>query len=273
MTVKGRAPAKINLALHVTGQRDDGYHLLESLVVFAEHADRLTISAADTLSLRVSGAFAKGVPTDGSNLVLKAATLLQRKRGVGAGASIILEKNLPHGGGIGGGSSDAATALRLLAELWQVEPLSAAQALELGADVPVCMHAPDPCFMGGIGEVVEPATPLPKFWLVLVNPGVGVPTKAVFEQYDKLHGSNRLGLAPLPDNTDVQMLEAWLLGQRNDLTYIASGAGLAPVIGTVLQVIRDSIGSDCAEMSGSGSTCWGYCKTQGCGRNCTGFDC
>ncbi len=261
MTVEGFAPAKINLALHVTGRRDDGYHLLDSLVVFGKQTDKITICAAETLSLQVTGPFAKGVPTDGDNLVVKAAELLRRKRRIIAGASIFLEKNLPHGGGIGGGSSDAATALRLLAEFWKVEPLRTTEALTLGADLPVCMHAPEPCFMRGVGEIVELAPTLPEFWLVLVNPGVPVPTRTVFELHDKLYDFSPLGLEPLPDLNDVEKMETWLLGQRNDLTKVASEYALAPMISTVLQAIREQMKSTCADMSGSGSTCWGYFKT------------
>ncbi len=259
--VKGLASAKINLALHVTGRRADGYHLLDSLVVFAEQADELTITTAETLSLVVGGPFAKGVPTNGTNLVMQAAKLLQQLRDVSEGASISLEKNLPHGGGIGGGSSDAATALRLLAKLWQVTPLNAAEALPLGADLPVCMQAPTPCFMQGVGEIIKTAPPLPEFWLVLVNPGVNVATGAVFQQFDQRSDFSSAGLEALPNPNGIEQMETWLNGQGNDLTKVASQDAIAPVISDVLSELREYSENNCAEMSGSGSTCWGFFRT------------
>ncbi|MDH3263802.1 MAG: 4-(cytidine 5'-diphospho)-2-C-methyl-D-erythritol kinase, partial [Paracoccaceae bacterium] len=169
------APAKINLALHVTGQRPDGYHLLDSLVVFAPVGDRLTAAPADALSLSVTGPFAEGVAPDETNLVLKAARAL----GPGRGAAITLEKKLPVASGIGGGSADAAAALRALARLWEL-PLPGLKAvLALGADVPVCL-ASRPSRMRGIGEIVEPL-PLPvPVNIVLANPGHAVSTPQVF---------------------------------------------------------------------------------------------
>lgn len=255
------APAKINLALHLTGLRDDGYHLLESLVVFADVGDVLTVAAAKDLSLIVTGPKAAGVPIDAANLVLKAAHRLRDLRGVMAGAAITLEKHLPHGGGIGGGSSDAACALRLLSNLWNVSPLSIAEALPLGADLPVCMMAPSPMIMTGIGESLIPAPPLPVGWLVLVNPGVTLPTRAVFAEHDKQSRTGGTGLQRfdgyrLPLNTED--FSAWLGGQRNDLTKIAAAPQFAPVIGDILAMLQTHLGVSHADMSGSGSTCWGW---------------
>lgn len=266
MTVEGHAHAKINLALHVTGRRGDGYHLVHSLVVFAQQADRLTVTAAKNLELKVTGPFADGVPANGRNLVMKAAQLLQRLRHVVDGASITLEKFLPHGGGIGGGSSDAATALRLLAELWQVAPLGVAEALPLGADVPVCMQAPHPCFVRGVGEIVEPVTGLPEFWLVLVNPGVHVATARVFALHDELYESDSGALAPLPDPMGVNDVKLWLRKHRNDLSRIVSRQSLAPVIDQIFDTLLDSTGCGAADMSGSGSTCWGFFQTESAAR-------
>lgn len=134
-TIKGTAPAKVNLTLHVTGQREDGYHLLDSLVVFASAADQLGASVAPDLRLQVGGPFATGVPTDESNLVMRAAAALQQARGVRLGAALTLDKHLPHAAGIGSGSSDAAIALTMLADLWNVAPLppEAPEVLALGA--------------------------------------------------------------------------------------------------------------------------------------------
>ena len=145
MAIEVTAPAKVNLALHVTGRRADGYHLLDSVVGFADLGDRLRFDVAEDLSLSVIGPFAAGVPTDGANLILKAAALM---KGEGQGARIALEKHLPHGGGIGGGSSDAAATLRALSRLWQVPLPDPSQVLALGADVPVCLAA----FVTGYGD-------------------------------------------------------------------------------------------------------------------------
>lgn len=259
------AYAKVNLTLHVTGQREDGYHLLDSLVVFADVGDLLSVAPADDLSLAVTGPRAAGVPADGSNLVLKAARRLQALRGVTAGAAITLEKHLPHGGGIGGGSSDAATAIRLLSQLWQVAPLTAAEALPLGADLPVCLAAPAPTIMRGIGQVLTPAPALPNGWLVLVNPGIAVPTVAVFKAHDALYGCNPLGLegfAAFDNPLTTDAFASWLLGQCNDLTKVVQEDQFAPVIGDILDTLRGSTGLQDADMSGSGSTCWGWFGTE-----------
>jgi 4-diphosphocytidyl-2-C-methyl-D-erythritol kinase len=254
------APAKVNLALHLTGLRADGYHLLDSLVVFVDLGDQLSARAADDLSLTVSGPFCDGVPTDSANLVLKAAMRLRELRGVTAGAALHLEKQLPHGGGIGGGSSDAATAIRLLADLWQVLPLTAEEALPLGADIPVCLAAPAPTIMRGIGDELTPAWGVPEGWLVLVNPGVAVPTGAVFTLHDQLYPLDNPPMAPLPPDAGLDGFETWLVAQRNDLTKVARADQIAPVIGTVLGALhRHTVVS---EMSGSGSTCWGWFRTE-----------
>ncbi|KIN62087.1 4-diphosphocytidyl-2-C-methyl-D-erythritol kinase [Sulfitobacter noctilucicola] len=260
MTSEGFAPAKINLALHLTGLRDDGYHLLDSLVVFADVGDQINAEAADGLSLTVSGPFAEGVPVDDSNLVLKAARHLRSLRGVTDGAALHLEKKLPHGGGIGGGSSDAAATIRVLARLWGVAPLTAQEALVLGADVPVCLAAPQPMFMRGIGDVLEPAEGIPEGWLVLVNPRVPVPTQAVFKLHDKLYPVANPGLEDFRFDKDIGKFEAWLLGQRNDLTKVACEEQIAPVVSDVLEALQKL--TSVREMSGSGSTCWGWFRSQ-----------
>ncbi|MDE3078548.1 MAG: 4-(cytidine 5'-diphospho)-2-C-methyl-D-erythritol kinase [Paracoccaceae bacterium] len=244
---EGFAPAKVNLALHVTGRRADGYHLLDSLVVFAGVGDRLRAERADRLTLEVTGPRAAGVPTDATNLVLRAAATL----GAGRGARIVLDKHLPAAAGIGGGSSDAATALRVLAELWGL-PLPGADAvLALGADVPVCL-AGQPARMRGIGERLEPLPDLPPAWLVLVNPGVGVPTGAVFQ------GLARRDNPPLPEPRpwpDAVALADWLREARNDLEPPARA--VAPVIGEIIDRLAATDGCLLSRMSGSGATCFG----------------
>ena len=178
------APAKVNLTLQVLGRREDGYHLLESLVVFADYGDRLTFAGAGSLSLSLSGPFAGalGGEEHEKNLVLRAARGLAASCGCRGEAAITLEKNLPLGAGLGGGSADAAAALHGLCELWDLRPDPKTLydlALALGADVPACLNG-KPCLMGGIGETLEAAPALPPFAFLLVNPGVALSTPAVF---------------------------------------------------------------------------------------------
>lgn len=225
------APAKINLALHVVGQEANGYHLLDSLVVFADVGDRVSVTPASAMSVTVDGPFAEGVPNDARNLVWKAAER------AGIAAQIVLTKNLPHGAGIGGGSSDAAAVLRALGR--------PDLALELGADVPVCLKA-TPQRMQGIGDVLADVPQCPAFSLVLVNPGAHVPTPDVFRA---LQVKTNSPMKAMPTEGDWL---AWLKAQRNDL----QGAAIAraPVIADALAVLHDAV---LARMSGSGSTCFG----------------
>ena len=175
------APAKVNLYLHVTGRRPDGYHLLDSLIVFADLCDTVTAAPAERLSLTLAGPFADAL--DGAdNLVSRAARALAAHAGRPPRATLRLVKHVPVAAGLGGGSSDAAAALRALIRLWglSIEADELARlALELGADVPVCLagHA---CFVGGIGDALTPAPALPSAPILLVNPGVAVPTTEVF---------------------------------------------------------------------------------------------
>ena len=243
MTTASRlARAKVNLALHVTGRRNDGYHLLDSLVTFAGGGDRITCRTSDTLSLTVSGPFASDVPT-GENLILDAALLLS------VTAEIHLEKNLPVAAGIGGGSADAAATLHALSDLANLPLPSRDAQLSLGADVPACVQGGF-LRMRGIGEDLEVLDTEPlSIPMVLVNPGVGVPTPAVF---DALQNRNN---APLSNNMPPSYDDAflpWLAAQRNDLE--APAVALAPVIGDVLVALRDTGGL--ARMSGSGATCF-----------------
>ncbi|TQS71446.1 4-(cytidine 5'-diphospho)-2-C-methyl-D-erythritol kinase [Rhodobacteraceae bacterium] len=255
------APAKVNLQLCVTGRRTDGYHTLESLVVFAGVGDRITVSPGPDLSLTVTGPFAQGVPDDERNLVIKAARLLARHRGVRAGAHIVLDKHLPHGGGIGGGSSDAATALRLLARLWQVKPLEAQAALSLGADVPVCMMAPEAQMMRGIGERLLPLPVPPEGWLVLVNPRIETPTGAMFQALERSEAPPAEDQIQPPARAgDLSAFAEWLGRYGNDfaapLCDLQSPAH-RPQIPQILAQLRATAGCHAANLSGSGSTCWG----------------
>ena len=254
---KSLAPAKINLTLHVTGQRDDGYHLLDSLVVFTDAGDQITAKSANDMALIVTGPFAEGVPTDDSNLILRAAHLLRRKRGVIQGVHITVEKNLPHAAGIGGGSADAAATLKLLAELWQVEPLpaTAPEVLTLGADVPVCLAGPGPTRMTGIGEGLAPQPQIPDCALVLVNPRVAVSTQAAFRG---LASKTNPGMDALPEMPDFKAFAAWLAAQRNDLQ--APSMALAPEVATAIDKLKRIPAVAHAGMSGSGATCFGLVR-------------
>ena len=252
-TIKASAPAKVNLTLHVTGQRSDGYHLLDSLVVFADVADHLTATPAADLTMTVTGPFAQGVPVDDTNLMMRAAEVLRTARGVTAGAAMTLEKNLPHAAGIGSGSSDAAATLRMLAMLWDVDPLpaTAPEVLALGADVPLCLSAPNAVHMSGIGEVLAPVPALPAGALVLVRPPVDVPTGAVFNGLATKQGSP---MSMVPEGMDFASFAAWLAMQRNDLQ--PSAKRIAPQIATTIAALDALPDVAFAGMSGSGATCF-----------------
>ena len=249
MATDAFAPAKINLTLHVTGRRADGYHLLDSFVAFAGVGDTLTVEAADQLSLRVDGPMAAGLGAGDDNLVLRAARLLDPDRA----AALRLTKRLPVASGIGGGSADAAATLRALARLWSLPLPDKTRVLSLGADVPVCLDG-RPARMRGVGDVVEPlAAALPAAWLVLVNPGVAVSTPAVFAALDRR--DNPPMPERLPDWPDAASLAAFLADQRNDME--AAAIGLQPVIEEVKTGLASQPGCLIARMSGSGATCFG----------------
>jgi 4-diphosphocytidyl-2-C-methyl-D-erythritol kinase len=249
----GFAPAKVNLYLHVTGRRADGYHLLDSLAVFPAVGDVVTAAAGDAVSLAVAGPFGAVLADDPDNLVLRAARAL--RRGAGAGAALRLEKNLPVASGIGGGSADAAAALRVLAEFWGVDVALPEIAARLGADVPVCLGR-RAAVMGGVGEVLGAAPGLPAFGLVLVNPGVAVATPAVFRARTGAFSAP----AALPAGwDDAAAMAADLARLRNDLE--APAMAVAPVIGEVLAALRAVPWVLLARMSGSGATCFGICQT------------
>lgn len=238
MISKVLAPAKINLTLHVTGQREDSYHLLDSLVVFAKVYDRLSFVKAGEMKLTVGGPFSAGVPADSRNLVWRAAEKAGWK------GSIHLEKNLPHGGGVGGGSSDAAAVLRTLG--------GTEHAISLGADVPVCLSQ-RAARMSGIGEDVALVQCDLTFFAVLVNPGLHVPTPAVFQAL-QTKDNPPLSDMPPPQCALRDWLD-WLKLQRNDLEGPA--ISLAPEIAGVLQELNETKDVLLARMSGSGSTCFG----------------
>jgi 4-diphosphocytidyl-2-C-methyl-D-erythritol kinase len=253
------APAKVNLHLHVVGRRDDGYHLLDSLVVFAAVGDRLSVSPADALSLSVTGSFAAGLETEADNLVLRAARALAAATGVRLCGKLVLEKNLPVASGIGGGSADAAAALRLLCRFWGIsvaEDRLRDLARGLGADVLACM-ASRPALMSGVGDVLVPAPALPDLGLVLINPGAAVSTQAVFRSRTGLFAST--ACFPGEGWRDSGALAASLRATTNDLE--APARLLAPSIGDALEVLAATPGCLLARMSGSGATCFGLFAT------------
>jgi len=245
--------AKINLTLHVTGRRADGYHLLDSLVVFVGVGDRLRARPATDLTLRIAGPQAAGLPAGDDNLVLRAA----RAFGPAPGAALVLDKHLPVASGIGGGSADAAAALRVLAALWGRPLPDPAAVLALGADVPVCL-AGRPSRMQGVGEVLTPLPhPLPPAHAVLVNPGVAVATPAVFARLTRRDGAPMPD--PLPRLTDLAALTDFLAAMRNDLEPAA--IALAPPVALARAALAAQPGCRLARMSGSGATCFGLFAT------------
>ena len=247
MAIKLLARAKINLALHVTGQRADGYHLLDSLVAFADVGDVMTFAPSVRLSLTISGDHGAGLPNGPENLILRAARALHPT----LGAAITLEKNLPVASGIGGGSADAAATLRGLCDLWQMPLPDPQSILGLGADVPVCL-AGTPARIQGIGDIVTPII-LPETWIVLVNPGNAVSTAQVFQTLETK--TNPQMPALIPAFHDAQALAVYLKDQRNDLEYPAML--LCPEIASVLSDLENRKGCLLARMSGSGATCFG----------------
>ncbi len=256
------APAKLNLALHVTGRRADGYHLLESLVVFTRFGDRLHIKPAAQDSFAIDGPFSGRLDADADNLVIRAREALRNAmpetaRTTLPPVSIRLEKNLPVASGVGGGSSDAAAVLRSLNRLWRgglddraLDEIGAG----LGADVPMCLAA-RPLVARGIGEIIEPAADFPALALVLVNPGAAVSTPDVFARLTRRDSESP---PPLPRAIDFHSLRGWLETTRNDLE--AAAREIQPAIGQALAAL-DSAGSGFSRMSGSGATCFGLFET------------
>jgi 4-diphosphocytidyl-2-C-methyl-D-erythritol kinase len=250
------ALAKINLFLHVGDPRPDGFHPLQSLAVFTSMGDTLTIAPALDLSLDIDGPFAAGLDEEGDNLVLRAARAL-----AGGGASLTLTKKLPVASGIGGGSADAAAALRGLKKLWSSDAVLHDIAATLGSDIPVCIDSV-PAFMEGRGEILRPVASLPRLAMLLVNPRVVVPTRDVFSRL-----ANRSGIEMvLPPGRfgDTADLLRFLETTRNDLE--APARAMQPVIGDVLTAMAALPGALFTRMSGSGATCFGLFADDDCCR-------
>jgi 4-diphosphocytidyl-2-C-methyl-D-erythritol kinase len=255
-TIEEAASAKVNLFLHVGMRRADGFHPLQSLAVFTGASDALRAEASAQLSLTLDGPFAAGLRAEDDNLVLRAARALAAHAGVAAGATLTLTKNLPVASGIGGGSADAAAALRALKQLWRLEIQDAALleiAANLGSDVPVCVPS-IAATMEGRGEILTPV-PVPRLPMLLVNPGVAVPTCDVFAALKTRSGT---GTALPRGFVDAAALLQFLAATRNDLE--APARALQPVIGEVLDRLAALPGVRLARMSGSGATCFALFK-------------
>ena len=248
------APAKINLYFHITGRQADGYHLVDSLIGFTTLGDELTIRAGKPLDIVSDGLFAGGMPPPKQNLVYQALQLLAKTAGAQANAHVTITKNLPVAAGIGGGSSDAAAAMKAMAVLWEISDVSIdlfALGLSLGSDVPACLKA-QPTYASGIGEVLDEAPQLPRAGILLVNPGVPLVTSSVFH-------ARRGGFKPFDRfdtrPKDAAALAALLAYRGNDLTDAA--VQLCPIIRNVLVALEAAPGCHLARMTGSGASCFG----------------
>lgn len=260
--IREAAPAKINLFLHIVGRRPDGMHLIDSLVVFAELGDVVTVSPGNDISLTRAGPMAGDLPPLADDLVFRAATLLAQAAGVAAGAEIDVQKNLPVASGIGGGSADAAAAIRALMRLWRVD-LPAGQlsslARELGADLTVCM-AGRPSLVGAAGERLSPPGALAPLHAVLVNPRLALSTAAVFAAFasSPRGADSGCGTPPAWSSEPAEFVRQ-LASCRNDLT--AAALSLCPAVGDVLAALGAQPECLLARLCGSGATCFGLFDT------------
>jgi len=252
------ARAKVNLWLNVVGRRTDGYHLLDSLVAFTDLADDIEVSAAPDLSLDIAGPAVASLQEETDNLVLRAARLLAGRAGLAPRAALRLTKRIPVAAGLGGGSADAAATLLALVDLWRVampEEELFDLAAELGADVPMCL-AGRPALVAGVGERLAPAPRLPPCAILLVNPGLPLPTPHVFAARQGSFSAERPTPGAWPD---LAVFGRELAARGNDLTDAA--VSLRPEIASVLQALRGSHRVVHAAMSGSGATCFGLYET------------
>ncbi|WP_298986781.1 4-(cytidine 5'-diphospho)-2-C-methyl-D-erythritol kinase [uncultured Roseibium sp.] len=258
----GLARAKVNLALHITGQREDGYHLLHSFAVFPQIGDRIALEADDRLNLVLDGPFSRELEgSSDNNLILKAVKGFAEKASIPVPAvRLTLTKRLPVASGIGGGSSDAATTLRLLEDFSGVylsEETMQGLALSLGADVPVCLF-PEPQIMRGIGDVLSQGPSLPNCTIVLANPKKNVSTPEVFKTMTERHNA---AMPIMPEKFEtLGELTSYLSVCRNDMQDAA--ITLCPDIGDVLRALDGNELIEFARMSGSGATCFGLCETR-----------
>ncbi|MDP1875715.1 4-(cytidine 5'-diphospho)-2-C-methyl-D-erythritol kinase [Phenylobacterium sp.] len=257
------APAKVNLFLHVGAPGADGYHPLCSLMVFADVGDQVSLAPAEALDFTLTGPFARDLAGSGDNLVQRAAqALLHEVRGPRSPVMLVLDKQLPVAAGLGGGSSDAGAALRLLRAAWAPglsDEVLQGLAAELGADGAACLWGA-PVMAEGRGERLSPSPGLPVMPAVLVNPRVAASTGAVYSRFDALGVFGDVTAPPLPDLFEsVEEVAGWLSLMRNDLE--AAAVELAPAIGDVLSALRGEPETLFAQMSGSGATCFALCAS------------
>jgi 4-diphosphocytidyl-2-C-methyl-D-erythritol kinase len=263
MTATAFAAAKVNLYLHVAPPTEDGYHPIASLMAFADVGDTVTAEPADTLSLAIEGPFGAGLSAQADNLVLRAARALLAHAGrPEVGARLVLTKALPIAAGLGGGSSDAGAALRLLNDMLGLgfdEARLEAVAAEIGADGAACVRG-RMLVAEGRGERLSPAPAMPPLPAVLVNPGVPSPTGAVYRAYDDGGAPGGADLPTPPPLHTVADVAAWLAACRNDLEPPA--LALEPRIGVALDALAAEPESVLTRMSGSGATCFALCETR-----------
>lgn len=260
MRLLERAPAKVNLTLQVLGRRPDGYHEIVSLVAFADVADELAYDADGPLDLVVQGPYAAACGEPSDNLVLEAARRFGEATGQTVRGGFALTKALPAAAGLGGGSADAAAALRLLARadgIGRDDLRLQVAARQVGADVPVCLD-PQPRIMQGLGEILSAPLTLPPLDAVLANPGVAVPTRDVFAALGA--GPGRAAVPPSPPPRERGALVEFLMRGRNDLE--APAIRIQPVIADALARLRDT-GARLVRMSGSGATCFAIYDSAG----------
>ena len=268
-TVSETAPAKINLYLHVGPVRVDGFHELASLFVFTDYGDEVIVEEDDALSLEIVGPFAQLLAGASltENLVYRAAQALQDYAGVNTGARMRLVKNLPVAAGVGGGSADAAAALRALEKLWALTiPAEDMRALafKLGADVPACLER-KPVLVDGAGEILSPGPDLPTTTVLLVNPRIDMPTGPVFKRFDADNASQRHPAHPDGVDGSVSDLAGLMTASRNDLEPAAMA--LAPKISDLVTSMQSDPGAIAARMSGSGATCFAFFDDAGLARD------
>ena len=255
--MKRTAYAKINLDLNVTGRRDDGYHLLHSSMVFTEWGDEIILTSSNQFRLTADGPYSNIFTTEllsvgkGSpNLIVKAVYLMAEKAQRNPDIHVHVTKNIPVGAGLGGGSADAAAVMHMLNDYWEMR-LSLAElaemGLRIGAELPVCLRAPAPCLVQGIGEKISPLDTVPTLYLLIAWPDHGLLTKDVFDAY-------RAAELPFTQpGTDC-------MTGNNDLTSAA--IGLCPSVGEILSDLAESEGCSVARMSGSGAACYGVFDTK-----------
>jgi len=263
--IRDIAPAKINLFLHVGPVRRDGLHDLESLFVFADAGDLVEASPSEQLTLEISGPFAGSLKTEPveRNLVLRAARRLQNEAGINSGAALSLNKRLPVAAGIGGGSADAAAALRALIRLWRIDisPNELRRlAFSLGADVPACLSR-EPVRVSGAGEILTPGPQLPPLWVCLANPGVATLTGPIFRAFDATNPAPNRPVSPKLEGSGYQRVTSLMENSRNDLQPIAIAG--EPVIQKVINRLAGLPGALAARMSGSGATAFGLYSSAG----------